>query len=149
MADIMLAYGGPEGEPIWRRILEDIWHSHPYSDLPTRAAIWRVNGERYPVAYESERVYIVYNRLVRGYAPLVGFQGCDGGRLFRVMADLSQWQPCGLEWPWGPDFRFGWRYVRFTRPCLTDFPGWHSDPGLPVSTMGDRAAQRELAGVQA
>lgn len=147
MPDIMIAFSSGMNEYKWQRFLHDLNAGEAEFTVGVEIPVWRWRDgcEQIPITHPGDRVYIVFNRLVRGFAPLVCLSGQKEGQpWFTLMLDLTQWEPCGLEWAWGAEFRRSWRYARFTRPCLTDFPAWDTDPGLTVAPWPQRAARKEL-----
>lgn len=145
MPDIMIAFSDGVNQHKWERLLDTLNSGATDFTVDVEVPRWRNRDgyEAVPSILPGDRVYVVYNRLVRGFAPLLHV-GVKEREWFSLDLDLWRWEPCGLEWAWGPEFRRSWRYVRFTRPCLTDFPAWDTDPGLTVAPWPQRAAQKEL-----
>jgi hypothetical protein len=131
MADILIAYSSGTNERRWRELRDAISSDQESFVVVVRAATWRTQEDVFPQVRRGDLVYVVYNRLVRGQAPIKQVLGRDD-MSFWLELDLNRWESHGLEWPYGPKFGHSWRYARFSPACYTDFNNWGEHPGLPI-----------------
>jgi hypothetical protein len=100
--DTWIAEGDPAGSP-WSG---ESWHFYLGGPVPNITP--------------GERVYVTYNRKLRGYAPLVRIERYQGGRYALVRQGGAV--ACTIAKPI-PGFR-GFRYVWWSREDEQLFPTW-------------------------
>lgn len=135
MSNIMIAFadGDPSTWNQWEAFLRAMDEERPEFQLEVMVAQWRTGYDEKPSMRYGDRIYFVVNRFIRGYVKLLApVEMTRDMTTILLDVDPRQFEPCGLEWYWGPEFRRSWRYVRFTTACLTPFPDWRTAPGLPV-----------------
>lgn len=84
-------------------------------------------GGPVPTIRSGERVYVVYNRALRGYAPLARIARGEAGGLMRGSFSLvRRGDAVAVTIPEAiPGFR-GWRYRWWDRAAEVPFPDWQN-----------------------
>lgn len=137
MTHILVAYddGTDPTYQRWEEVMAAMRAGMTEYTLRTLLPRWRENGDIFPDIQTGERVYVVYNRVTRGWFSLLAPpRRSSSGNAAYLDVNATRFTACGLEWVWGPHFGRSWRYVRFTEPCHIEFPDWATHPGLRVAS---------------
>lgn len=133
MADIMIGFTDAYTPGRFEEFVSHVAQRNVRARVNVLRAFWR-EANQLPNVQPGDRIYVVYNSLLRGYAPLVQHHPCDG-KFLPLDLNAAAFVPCSLEWRYGPDFRYSWRGVRFNEACLHPFPEWATATELPEEAL--------------
>jgi hypothetical protein len=120
-----------EGDPVGEKWSGEEWHFY-------------LSGPR-PKIQAGDRVYVIYNGVLRGYAPLVRIDATDNGGYGLVRHGNAQ----AVTIPEYIRGFKGWRYRWWDRSQEVSFPNWQDPEALPAGVTRPAPSKKKTHDEQA